>query len=76
MPFCFLEKMKEYKMYDDDQTEVRAKAMILISEVRRALANGIKHYRIRDDKLLETEEEILQTLCDDGEIYIVPMRLQ
>lgn len=61
-------------MYDDKQIEVHVKALTLISEVRRALANGTKHYRVSDNKLLETEKEVLQALANEGGLIFEPHR--
>jgi hypothetical protein len=45
------------------------KAHLLIDSVRRALADGIKHYSL-DGRLLSTDKEILEALVADGEIRL------
>lgn len=50
------------------KNEAMADAALLISEVHNALAAGTKHYRASDNKLLETEEEVLRALVDEGRI--------
>jgi hypothetical protein len=54
--------------YDDKETEIVDKAVTMLSEIDRALANGTKHYRVSDGKLLKTPKEIVQALLDEGEI--------
>jgi len=55
-------------MYDDKEIELHDNAMTLILEIRRALANGIKHYRKSDNMLLKTDLEIIEALIDEKEI--------
>ena len=50
-------------------------ALILLAEVRLALNNGTKHYRKSDGKILETDEDIIKTLLDEGEIIIEPLNM-
>ena len=59
-------------MYDDKEIEVIDKALVLISEIKSALANGCKHYRKSDNKPLTTLKEIITALRDKGEIEIEP----
>ena len=58
-------------MYDDKETEIRDKAVALLTGIRRALANGVKHYRLSDNKLLTTEKEIIETLLEHGQVIIL-----
>lgn len=60
-------------MYDDKTVEVRAKAFILIAEVRQALHNGVQHFSKVDGRLLESEREILEALVDEGGITFKPV---
>lgn len=53
---------------------IEEKATLIISEVRRALANGTRHYRKSDNKLLETDIEIIETLIDEQEIIFEPKK--
>jgi len=55
-------------MYDDKEIELHDNAMTLILEIRRALANGTKHYRKSDNMLLKTDLEIIEALIDEKEI--------
>jgi len=55
-------------MYNDKEVELYDNAMTLILEIRRALANGIKHYRKSDMMLLKTDREIIKALIDEKEI--------
>lgn len=48
-----------------------AEALLLIQEIRTALARGTKHYS-QAGKLLATELEIVQALRDEGEITFEP----
>jgi len=59
-------------MYDNKQTEIKDKAMALIVGIRRELANGTKHYRKSDGKLLKTDVEIIKTLINEGDIEFQP----
>jgi len=45
-------------------------ALIMIREVRDALARGTKHYRKSDGKLLVSEKEIIKVLLAEGEIVL------
>jgi hypothetical protein len=45
-------------------------ALIMLQEVRDALAKGTRHYRISDDKLLTSEKEILEALLSEGSIVL------
>lgn len=47
-------------------------AILLITEVRSALANGTKHYRKSDGKFLTTDKDIIKTLLDEGVIIVEP----
>lgn len=47
-------------------------AMLMIHEIKSALARGTKHYS-KDGKLLETPDEIIAALVKDGEIDFVPV---
>jgi len=58
--------------YDDKEIEVVDKAVVLLLSIRAALAGGTKHYRKSDNKLLETEKEILQAMLDEGSLYFEP----
>lgn len=61
-----VERGKEkYKM-----SETMDLALIMLQEVRDALARGTKHYRISDDKLLTSEKEILEALLSEGSIIL------
>ena len=55
-------------MYDDKEIELYDNAITVILEVRRALANGTKHYRKSDMMLLKTDIEIIEALIDEKEI--------
>jgi len=55
-------------MYNDKEVELYDNAMTLILEIRRALANDIKHYRKSDMMLLKTDREIIEALIDEKEI--------
>jgi len=55
-------------MYNDKEVELYDNAMTLVLEIRRALANGIKHYRKSDMMLLKTDREIIKALIDEKEI--------
>jgi hypothetical protein len=48
-------------------------AVLMIKEVRDALARGTKHYD-RDGKLLETPFEILACLQREGSVLFVPQK--
>lgn len=48
-----------------DQEKDMETAILIIAEVKRALAAGTKHYS-KDGKLLETELEILTCLLEEG----------
>ena len=61
-------------MYDDKNIELLNNANLLIAEVRRALANGTKHFRKSDNAELHTEKEIIQTLIDEREILFEPLK--
>jgi len=49
-------------MFDDDRIQTAYNAVLLIKSIREELLKGTLHYRAKDGKLLETEEEILETL--------------
>ena len=57
-------------MYDDKEIELYDNAITVILEVRRALADGIKHYRKSDMILLKTDMEIIEALIDEKEIIL------
>jgi len=50
----------------------REKAVLLILETQRAVANGTLHYRVSDGKLLKTPKEILKTLVKEGKVTLEP----
>lgn len=54
--------------------DTQTKALLLLYEIKKALANGTKHYRVSDGKLLETMEEILGALMDEGSIQFEPVK--
>lgn len=47
-------------------------AILLIPEVRSALANGTKHYRKSDGELLTTDKDIIKALLEEGKIIFEP----
>jgi len=57
-------------MYDDDKIMAEDNAIILLIAVRNALSKGVKHFRKSDNKLLETDTEILTSLLKEGSIYL------
>jgi len=57
-------------MYDDKEIELYDNAITVILEVRRALTDGIKHYRKSDMMLLKTDIEIIEALIDEKEIIL------
>ena len=59
-------------MYDDKQVEAEDNARLLISEVRRALASGSKHYRKSDNRLLTTDLEIIEAMVEEGGVIYFP----
>jgi len=65
----------EDDMYDDKNIEVMDNALLIIAEVDRALNNGTKHYRKSDNKLLQTKQEIIRALADEGELIFEPKRM-
>lgn len=54
-------------------TKVMQDAVLLVEEIRKELANGTKHYRISDSKLLLTDKEIIETLIKEGRIEFLPI---
>jgi len=56
-----------------DAAAARAKAEILIAEIRDALRRGVKHYAV-DGRPLTTDLEIVEALRHDGEITFEPRR--
>lgn len=54
-------------------TTAEENALILIAEVRAALARGTKHYN-RAGKLMTTDKEILECLLDEGSIVFEPVK--
>ena len=45
-------------------------ALIMIFEMRGALAKGTKHYRESDNKLLVSEKEIIEALLAEGKVIL------
>jgi len=52
--------------------EITENAIVLIREVRKALAIGTKHYRRSDGKLLGTELEIITALSEEKVLDFKP----
>jgi len=61
-------------MYDSKEIETYNNALLLIAEIKMALARGTKHFRVSDGKLLETLHEILDALKSEGEIQFKPRK--
>ena len=59
-------------MYDDKETEIAEKAVVLLESINHALDMGTKHYRKSDDVLLTSTKEILKAMIDEGGIYFEP----
>lgn len=57
-------------MNEKEKDEIEELALILINSVDQALKNGVKHYRVSDNKLLITVKEIIETLNDEGQIIL------
>ena len=57
-----------------DEGELKKNAMILVEEIKYALARGTKHYRVSDNKLLETPEDIILTLVQERQIIFKPKK--
>jgi hypothetical protein len=49
----------------------REKALVLLRGIRTALASGTEHFN-RSGKKLETVEEVLQCLLDEGGVFLKP----
>jgi hypothetical protein len=47
----------------------REMAMVMIREAREAIANGTRHYD-REGRLLQTPEQIIRTLLDEGQVRL------
>ena len=62
-------RAKKWEKLQAELEEREAEAHEVIDAVECSLADGVKHYSI-DGILLETVEDILNALLQDGEIYL------
>lgn len=49
--------------------DILEEALMLLASVRAGLANGVRHYDQRG-RLLDTDEDILQVLINDGTVTL------
>lgn len=58
-----------------EELTIEEKAYLFIREIKSALKNGTLHYRVSDGALLQTPEEIITALLQEGQITFKPVRM-
>jgi hypothetical protein len=74
-PYCSFDPTSDSDYCDEHRpskvTTNHELALIMIREMREALARGTKHYDVKGN-LLATEKEIIKALIEDGRIVFQP----